>query len=439
MIGRPILVLLCCLGVIEVLGQDVGKAWTLADCISHARSGNLQVRMARLSSRQAGVDLESSKGERLPWLDFSTTQGMANKTQVMGSSGASGSAYTGDYTLRWEWVLYSGGTVSGNIRQGMLEQERQEVEVAVAENDIELAVTVSYLDVLYATENLKTDRQTRESSGEELARARGLLEAGAMNEGDFARLESQYGNDCYRVVQSENALRQARLQLRLLLELEPGEDFDVFFPELDEKSVTPVLPSLEDVLRDALSARPEMKSARLGIEVAAEGTRVACGGYLPRVSLSGTVSTGYNSRETGGYFSQLDDRLTESAGITVQVPISSRKKNRTGMALARLREEQARLEEASTRKDLVQKVETAYQEALSARGRYEASVVLVRSAETSYRLAREEFEAGMRNTVDLLVEKNNYLSALQEHLQAKYQSLLATRMLDFYRGIPINL
>ena len=66
-------------------------------------------------------------------------------------------------------------------------------------------------------------------------------------------------------------------------------------------------------------------------------------------------------------------------------------------------------------------------------------MVLVRSAETSYRLAREEFEAGTRNTVDLLVEKNNYLAALQEHLQAKYQSLLATRVLDFYRGIPIDL
>ena len=45
----------------------------------------------------------------------------------------------------------------------------------------------------------------------------------------------------------------------------------------------------------------------------------------------------------------------------------------------------------------------------------------------------------MKNAVDLLTEKNNYLSAQQELIQAKYQSVLSLRLLEFYRGGRIDL
>ena len=50
-----------------------------------------------------------------------------------------------------------------------------------------------------------------------------------------------------------------------------------------------------------------------------------------------------------------------------------------------------------------------------------------------------EYKAGLKNVVDLLVEKNNYLSALQEQIQAKYQAVLAYKLLNFYRNEPIDI
>ncbi|MFQ8826560.1 MAG: TolC family protein [Alistipes sp.] len=63
----------------------------------------------------------------------------------------------------------------------------------------------------------------------------------------------------------------------------------------------------------------------------------------------------------------------------------------------------------------------------------------VRSAGLSYSLVLGQFEAGMKNTVELLTEKNNYLAAQQEQIQAKYQAVLSIRLLDFYRNVPIEL
>lgn len=45
----------------------------------------------------------------------------------------------------------------------------------------------------------------------------------------------------------------------------------------------------------------------------------------------------------------------------------------------------------------------------------------------------------MKNTVELLQEKNNYLSAQLQTAQSKYQAVLSAKLLDFYRDKPIEL
>ena len=45
----------------------------------------------------------------------------------------------------------------------------------------------------------------------------------------------------------------------------------------------------------------------------------------------------------------------------------------------------------------------------------------------------------MKNTVELLTEKNNLLSAQQEMLQAKYMAILNMQLLKFYQGEQIAI
>ena len=51
----------------------------------------------------------------------------------------------------------------------------------------------------------------------------------------------------------------------------------------------------------------------------------------------------------------------------------------------------------------------------------------------------EQFNLGMKNTVELLTEKNNLLSAKQELLQAKYMAILNRTLLNFYADQEIKL
>ena len=421
-------------------GMSQRKTWSLRACIEHAREHNLQVEYVRVSLENTLVESSRAKAQRLPSLDFSSTQGWGHQKKA-GTNGTlkSSSAYTGSYSLSGNMTLYQGGKLSRSIRQQELLEKAVTQDVLVAQNDIEISVTKAYLQILYANETLKTDRQTLESSGEQLARSKALLDAGSISASDFAQMESQYSSDQYRVVQAENDLAFSKLQLKQLLELEPEEEFDVVFPELEEENVLVLIPGLQDVYREALRLMPEMKSSRLNVESAILGEKLARGDYLPSVSLSASVSTNHDSKSSGSYFSQMDDRLYENVGINISIPISNRKKARLNVAKARLQTEQSRLAERNTRKDLLQTVESLHQDVVAAQSRYSAANQRVKSAYTSYRQVQEEFDAGMKNPVDLLVEKNNYLSALQEQIQAKYQAVLAFKLLNFYRNEPIDI
>jgi outer membrane protein len=45
----------------------------------------------------------------------------------------------------------------------------------------------------------------------------------------------------------------------------------------------------------------------------------------------------------------------------------------------------------------------------------------------------------MKNTLELLTEKNNLLSARQNMMQAKYLSIMDMQILNLYQDIPVEI
>ena len=387
----------------DVCAQSGARAWSLRACIEYAREHNLQVEYARVALKNTSVELSRDKAQRLPSLAFSSTQGWGHqkKADTNGKLNST-SAYTGNYSLNGDFSLYEGGKLSHAIRQREMEEKAMMQDVFVAQNDMEVAVAQAYLQILYANETLKTNRQTLESSEGQLSRTRGLYDAGSISSSDLSQMEAQYSSDQYRVVQSENDLAFSKLQLKQLLELGPEDDFDVVFPELDEKNVLVPVPGLEEVYREALRLRPEMKSRQMNVESSLFGEKVAKGGYFPSVSLSASVSTNHDSKSSGSYFSQMDDRLVENVGINISIPISNRKQVRSNVSKAKLQTEQAQLDERNVRKDLLQTIESLHQDVLAAQSRYLAAVQQVKATSESYELMQNEYKAGLKNMVDLL-------------------------------------
>ena len=414
--------------------------WTLRECIEYARENNIRVRTTRASSQNAHIDWLTSKAQRFPSLTFNSDQGWNHQKSEQSNGSYKGEgAYSGNYSLSAGVTLYNGGRLTRTARQQELNTQAIEYQVDMAENDIEISVTEAYLQILYANESLKTNRLTLETSKADLERSKELLAAGSIAESDHAQIEAQYYNDLYQVTLAENTLASAKLDLKQLLELDIDDEFDIYFPELSDGQVLTQVPALADVYRTALEVMPEMKNSQLNVSTAELNEKIAAGDRLPSVSLNASVSTGHNSRSDHSLGKQLDRSLSENIGVNISIPIAQNRQVKSAVEKARVATETARLEEINTRKTLLRTVETLHQNALSAQSRYVAATNSVKSAATSYRLVQEQFDRGMANTVELLTEKNNYLAAVQEQTQAKFEAILSLKLLNFYQNQPIEL
>lgn len=429
------------LGMNLLSGQKASaqeQPWTLAQCIRYARENNIQVQSARVSGASAAVDLSQAKAQIFPSLSFSTTQSLVNQKEQSENS-SSNATYSGNYTLNTGVTLYNGGKLSNSVKQQEITVKSREYDTQTAQNDIEVAVTQAYLQILYANESLKTNRQTLENSAAQLARSKELQKAGSISVSDYAQIEAQYSSDKYQVTVAENALLQARLELKQLLELEIDNNFEVAFPELDDSEVLHIVPNLNTVYYTALEVMPQIGSGRLGIQSAAIGEKLAAADRLPAVSLNAGLGTGNYSKSGYSFYDQLNNKLNENISLSLSIPIFNNRKVRSAVEKARLQTRSAELEYTSVQKALLKTVESLHQDATSAQSRYLAATDKVKSASLSYRLVSEQFNAGMKNTVELLTEKNNLLAAQQEQIQAKYQAVLSLKLLNFYQNQPIEL
>lgn len=415
--------------------QDSTKLWTLRDCLEYALENNIELQQNRNTYLSGLEDTKEAKAALLPSLSASTTQGFTNYPS---SNASDNNSYTATYGLNADMTLYSGGKLRTAVRQQNLQNDIDALSVAEAENDIRVAIVQAYLQTLYAAEAVTIAESTAEISRAQRDRAVEMKAAGSISKVDLAQFESQYASDRYQVTVARTSLDDYRLQLKQLLELDIDQEMRIASPTIDEEVVLATLPAKGDIYATALEVMPEIQRGELAVEAAELGVKQARAGFLPSLSLSAGIGSGYmsgNSFESG---TQIWNRFNENIGLTLSVPIFSNRKNRTAVNKARIEVANSQLSWQDLRKTLLREVETAYLNAVSAQSQYLAAGEKERYAGESFRLTDEQFAVGMKNTVELLTAQNEYAAARQEVLQAKYLALMNIELLNIYQGREVT-
>jgi outer membrane protein len=420
-----------------VFAQQKPRVWDLRSCINYALENNIQIKMQQQSVEINKVDFEQSKAERLPSLNGAVGQSFTNQMAATGSNQEQ--SFTGNYSLKSDMVLYNGNKLNNVISQNELLVKSGELTVKEAENNMELTITAAYLKILYAKESVVNAENTLISSETQNNRAKVLFESGYIAESNYAQVQSQYSADKYALVVANSTLNVQMLQLKQLLQLGINDSISIEFPVLDDNKVMKALPSKQDVFNTALNTMPEVENSKVNMDVAAIDLDIAKAGLFPSLSLSASLATGHNSLATENYVTQLGNNFYQNAGLSLAVPIFNKKQVKSSISKAQIGIETAKLSYAETQTNLLTEVETAYLDAVSAQSRFQAASEQLKYSLISYSLIEEQFNLGMKNTVELLTEKTNYLTAQQEYLQAKYTAILNYKILDFYQNKPIEL
>lgn len=413
--------------------------WTLSACIDYARKNNLQVKSSTLDYENAQIELKTARAAQYPSLDFGSNQGFSNGNKLNDNGNfVTNPQYTGTYSLNTDIVIYNGRRLVQTVKQRKINIELQDQLVQKIQNDIEIAVTKSYLEVLYAKESLTTDSLILETSNMQTKEAEEKYRVGAINLSDLVQIKAQYGNDFYAFIVSKNLLRQSILSLKQLLELDIDHDINLYFPSIEELLVVTDIPSLHSVYYQALETMPEVKAAQLQIKSSTTGEKIAKAANLPSLTFNASVGTGHYTSADYSFLNQLGNNINENISIGIKIPIYQKREAKSAIEKAKISTQQSKLELQSVQKELLSTIESLYQNAISAKERYSAARLQLEASNKSYTLMIEQYKVGLKTLVELFTEKNNFISASEEILKAKYQAYLSIQLLNFYKNEPIE-
>ena len=421
-----------------ISAQDKPQQWDLTTCINYALTNNIQIQKSKITLEQSRITTKQAKAQLFPNLSGSVNQNFTNYP-IQTAGGSTTSSYSGNYGLNSSLLLFDGGKTEKNIRQQKLLEQVGQFNVLYSQKTIQFSILQSYLQLLYASETVNIDSATVEVSKFQFERGENLLKAGSISKVDVAKLESQYSSDKYQLVVAKNNLETQKINLKQLLEMKVEDQLSIAIPVLNEFDILKPLPTLQSIYTTSLNVMPQLKSSKLNIQVAGLETEKARAGYLPKINLNASIGTNHSTISSLSFNKQLQDGFNDGIGLSVSIPIFTNRANKSAVETDLLNEKTSELNLRDAEKSLLTEVESSYQDALSAQSQYVAAQEKVKALQTSYDLIDQQFTLGLKNTLDLLTEKNNLLAAKQGLLQAKYLSIMNVQMLNIYQDIPLEI
>lgn len=468
---------------------------SLNEAIERAWRGNPGLQATRNEESPASTELRSARGSLLPSLstgfgvswEGSGQQRIGNVT--IGDLGITEtpSYYFSNYSLGFNLAL-SGSTLLAP-RRAAANLEATRARIGSAETSLALDVSRAYLDVLRADEGARL-------AGRELARAEANLAlvsarraVGAATALEERQAEVAVGRARVAVVREEGDARNTRIRLFQLMGEEPrGRDLRL----TSDFPLEPVERSEDELFSLALDMNPDLAALVAQEEAAEHGLRSARTSYLPTLNLQGGWS-GFTRQASSDQFlidqaqagatsqiaqcqfqndlfSRLADplptqdcsqfefgsaerdavlasnrafpfdftRQPPGVSLSLSLPIFQGFQRQHQVETARVARNNARLLSEERRLALRSDIERGL---VTARTAYEAARLEERNvevAEEQLAMAREQFEAGLVDFLQLADAEAVKARADREYVAAVYAYHEARAVLEAMVGVPLR-
>lgn len=454
------------------LAQEV---WSLEKCVQYALENNLDVRQAELNVENAQTGVMQSRSQFLPSVNASAYYGynFGQRIDPFTNQFAQSTVNTGNFNLSANWTLFSGLQNLNTLTQSQYDEKASDFAYKNAQYLTSLAVTTSFLQILFNEETLGVAEKQLEITLQQVERTKKLVNAGSAPQGSLYDIEAQYAREELAKVNADNQVVLAYLSLKQLLRLPGDFNMKVLVPTKYDSNALALPKSLDAVIQTAYDSYPSIKSNEYSLLSAEKQISLSNGAMIPRLTLSGSLGTGYSGNATDvigqtfegnrpigfvensndivvspsfstqtrtqGFGDQVTNNFNQSLGLSLNIPIFNRMNNRAAVNRAKvnyaIQENNLEKEKQKVRQD----IEKAYADALAAYKSYMSTEKGLKSLEEAFNYAQKRFDVGMINAVDYNVAKTNLYKAQSDLVKAKFDYIFRMKILDFYQGKSLTL
>lgn len=450
---------------------------TLQRAIDLALERNLTIKQAQFSEALSEENLKQSKYNLLPNLtagpqaslnfgrniDPSTNQFINQRISALSGNMSS------------QVTLFQGGQLRNQIIENRLLLNADRSYTAKIKNDLILNVVTQYLQVLTNQDLVTAAKQQIEVAKITVDRAQKNFDVGNQTLADLAQAKAQQSTAELNYTTAENQLELSVLTLKQYMEMPPATNIVFEKPDISKFKNLSTVFNPEEVLKTALAVNPDVSLAEARQKAAAQDIKVARGNYYPSVVLFGQLGTNYSDARklvsgvtpsgrmdtvgfVGGnmatpvtvpgfnpvysnypFFRQIGDNFNQSVGISLQIPIFNRFSARTAVRKAKITNENALVTAQLARNNLSKIIYQAVWDVQAANKKYQSSLQTYTANKEAFNVIQQRYNVGLVNSLDYNTSLTNLNKSQFDLIQAQYELVFRSKVIDYYLGNPITL
>jgi len=403
---------------------------------------NLQIKQAKFSEAISEVNLNQSKLAIYPTLNANSGLNFnygrsidLNSNQFINRAITSNNA-----TVISNTNLFQGFRRMNEISQNKVQLEADKSNTQKVKNDLVLAVVTNYLSVLNAQDLLTASRQQLDIANQQLDIEQKFFDVGNRTLADLAQSKSQRATAELNVTNAKNQVDLAFLDLAQLLERDPSIPFEIEKPQIDNIINVNAAYSAVDVFKTASLNFPDIKLAELRKQVFEKEIDIAKAGYFPSLNLQSGLNTRYSN---GTFFDtsfgeQVRDNFNQFLGFGLTIPIFNGLATRSNVRRANVNFQNALVSEQLAKNNLNKVINQAVYDLRAAEKRYYSAQTAYESSKEAFNVIEQRYAVGLVNSLDFNQAQTNLNRAQFDQIQARYDFIFRSKVIDFYLGNPIT-
>ena len=455
------------------------QKWSLPQLVQHAMDNNISIKQTALQEKFSELSLKQSKLSQIPNANFngSVSYSSGRNQDPTTFSLITQSYLSSNMSLQTNADIFNWFSKRNTIAANEWELLAAKANTDKLRNDIALLVANLYLQTLLAQEQLKIINVQFEQTKAQLFNTRKLVDAGSLPELNAAELEAQAARDSANVINAKGNITQTLLSLKAYLNIDAAQAFEIETPPADKIPVLPMAELQPDVVYAlAIANLPQQKYNTFKLKAAAKSTAAAKASMFPTISASAGIGSSFNNRTkeitgsntvnapigsvvVGGtnysvfplqpftsyqygktaYFRQLDQNFRQSVGLNLSIPIFNGGAARTNWERNKLTIKTLELQQEADNQKTKQDIYVAYNNAIVALEKFNASKKSVETAERSFSFAKKRYDVGMLSTFELISNQNNLLTQKFQLVLNQFDYVFKMKVLEFYRGQGLKL
>lgn len=437
---RNIWIITLVLAISFQMASAQGEKWTLEDCINYAVANNIDLQRQKLQTETSETNLLKSRMDVLPSLNFGSDGrvGFGRSIDPVTNLITFKQNLSNSYSLNTNIDIFNGfatlNTISANkfmLKSG-LEAEK------VTRNTLIVNIMGQFYQVLYAKGLEDASKMQLDLSEKQLFRISKMVETGKEALSSQYEIESQVSADRLSYTIAQNSASQALTTLKQMLQLEPGEEFDVFLPDLENMLITDGSFNSDSIYNIAAQSLPRLRAIEYELKAMNKQVAASKGAIAPRLSVGGAIYTGYykvisdGAADQESFSTQLKNNNSQAVYLSLNVPIFNNYTTGRNIKLAKIRANDAELRLQLEKNNLFTDIENACLNYNRGKDEFAAAVDNFNYNKKSFSAVEKKFESGLVDVTDYSAAKTTLFKAETEELRTKLQLLIRKITIQFY-------